>query len=191
MTNNPYAPPIASLEVTETAPAVFYVVSKRKFLLLFLMTQGWYLLYWFYRNWKLYRAATGTQVMPKVRAIFAIFFVYSLFTRIDRHIYASGRLYSWYPRGIALVFIVLNLLAVGQMWLIDLQYQLALGIISTMLQMCCLFYVQNATNHAENDPEGLANSTLTFANAVWMLLGLCTWALLLSVAYLMPAVNLG
>lgn len=179
MINNPYATPTSSLEVLEPAPPNFYVVGKRKFLLLFLTTQGWFLLYWFYRNWKLYRVATGTNVMPKARALLAPFFVYSLFTRIDRHINVSGRQYSWHPRAVALIFILLNVLAVIQVWVFNIHLQFALAIILTLLQMGCLFYVQRAINYGANDPEGTANAALTFANVVWMLLGLCVWAIFL------------
>ena len=39
--------------------ADFYVVSLRKFYLLYIATLGGYVVYWFYRNWKLQKVATG------------------------------------------------------------------------------------------------------------------------------------
>lgn len=173
-----YATPISSLEPTEPAQPTFYVVSQRKFMLLFLTTQGWYLIYWFYRNWKLYRAATGIKVMPISRTILCLFFVYSLFTRIDRRIVNSGQRYSWYPRSVALVFIFACVLGAGQVWVWEQYLKTALAMLSLLLQTACLVYVQTAINYGESDAEGVANSRLTFANGMWVSLGLCIWALL-------------
>ncbi|MHC8364587.1 hypothetical protein ACYZT9_01570 [Pseudomonas sp. ZT5P21] len=178
MNTESYATPISSLEATEPAQPTFYVVSQRKFILLFLTTQGWYLIYWFYKNWKLYRAATGTKVMPIVRTILLIFFVHSLFTRINRRIVVSGQRYSWYPRSVALVFIFACVLGAGQVWVWEQYLKTALAMLSLFLQTACLVYVQTAINYGESDAEGVANSRLTFANGMWVSLGLCIWALL-------------
>lgn len=189
MINTPYATPTSNLETVEPGGQAFYVVSKRKFLLLFLTTQGWFMTYWFYRNWKLYRAATGTDVMPKTRALFSVFFVYSLFVRIDRHIHASGRQYSWYPRLIAVVVILVMVSAAVQGWMIYPDLQIALALLSMLVQMVCLYYVQNAVNYGESDPEGSSNSALTTANVMWMLLGLCHWALVFTSFYWMSSAD--
>lgn len=41
--------------VIADAEPMFYVVSKRKFTILFLSTIGLYYLYWFYKNWDRYQ----------------------------------------------------------------------------------------------------------------------------------------
>lgn len=175
MIANPYAPPTASLEMVGSPPPTFYIVSKRKFLLLFIATHGWYLLYWLHRNWTLYRSATGIKVLPMLRAILSVLFVYSLFSRIDRFIRASGRCYTWYPRVMALGFILAACADGMKIWLLDVHLQLGIGILSLVIQTGCLLHVQGAINFGEKDAEGLGNSTLTFANGVWITLGLCFW----------------
>ena len=187
MIAEPYATPISTLEAPEPAQPTFYVVSKRKFLLLYLATQGWYLLYWMYKNWKLYRTATGIKVMPMVRTFLSVFFVYSLFTRIDRRIVNSGQRYFWYPRSVALVFIIACCLGAGQNWVWGLHLKIALGILSLLLQTACLLYVQDAINYGECDAAGAGNSKLTFANGMWVSLGLCIWALAALGIYMLSA----
>lgn len=180
---DPYAPPAASLlDVAPTSPA-FYVVSKSKFALLFLATNGFYVIYWFYKNWKFQRAA-GNKVLPLIRAIFGVFFIYSLFTRIDRRIKASEREFRWFPRSLALACIVIACVSTSTIWLQDFHILYAMSLLVLLLQMFCLWTVQGAINYAENDPEGLSNSALTFANGMWIALGLCIWTLVFSVYFL-------
>ncbi|KAF2392067.1 hypothetical protein [Pseudomonas frederiksbergensis] len=160
-----------------TAPPDFYVVCKSKLALLFVSTSGFFLIYWFYRNWKLYRAATGNKVLPLFRTILGVFFVYSLFTKIDHRIGASNLKYRWYPRSLALAVILLACTGSALMWLPDVQIRFALSLLVLFLQTCCLLRVQNAINYLAGDVEGLGNSKLTFANGIWVALGLCWWGL--------------
>jgi hypothetical protein len=45
-------------------------------------TFGIYRIYWFYQNWKLIKEREGRDIVPIARAIFQIFFAYSLFKHI-------------------------------------------------------------------------------------------------------------
>jgi hypothetical protein len=176
---------IANSDIPSTAefldsvatPPAFYVVRKSKLVLMFVSTSGFYLIYWLYRNWKLYRTATGNKVLPLVRAILGVLFVYSLFTRIDRRMSASGRQYRWYPRSLALGVILLACGGSALIWVPDVHIRFALSLMILILQTCCLLRVQDAINYLENDADGLGNSTLTFANGLWVALGLCWWGL--------------
>ena len=38
--------------------------------------------YWFYRNWKIVRAATGEKVHPVFRAVLSVIYCHSMFSRI-------------------------------------------------------------------------------------------------------------
>jgi len=53
-----------------------------KFAVLSVASFGFYLLYWFYQQWKHERARTGEELWPFVRAFFSVIFAYSLFTRV-------------------------------------------------------------------------------------------------------------
>lgn len=183
MNANPYAPPVAELDCTEPPRAAFFVVGTSKFALMIVSTFGFYITYWLYKNWKLYRAATGNKVLPIARAILGLFFVYSLFTSIDRRIRASGRDYRWYPRLLALSLIVAWAAGAGLTWLPDPHISFALSLLVLLLQVCSLLRVQEAINYLENDVDGTANSTLTFANGVGFAFGLCCWGVLILVFY--------
>jgi hypothetical protein len=185
MIADPYAPPAATLhDAAPTSPA-FYVVSKSKFAMLFVATNGFYIAYWLYKNWKLHRAA-GNKVLPLVRTIFGVFFIYSLFTRIDRRIKASGRDFRWFPRSLALAFIVVACTSSAAVWIQDFHIQFAMSLLVLLLQIFCLLSAQAAINYSENDSEGHTNSALTFANGVWIGLGLCFWTLLFLTYFLLP-----
>lgn len=154
----------------------FFVVSKRKFALMFVVTCGLYLTYWLYMNWRQQRAA-GSKVLPLARTILGVFFVHSLFFRIDRRIKATGRQFGWYPGSLALGVLVLIFANIALNWMIDLRLSAVLGFLILILETYCFLRVQDAINYAENDVGGLSNSTFTCANGIWIGLGLCIWAL--------------
>ena len=84
MNDNPYEAPKSRLETSvEKGDKQFYVVSVKKFTILFFFTIGMYVLYWFYGNWKRYKAYSGKNIWPVPRAIFAIFFTHSLFSEVQ------------------------------------------------------------------------------------------------------------
>jgi len=71
---------------------VFFQTSAKKAGILMFFTLGLYSLYWFYKHWIMIRVSTGEKVTPILRAIFQIFFVFSLFGRIE--IQASQKGYA-------------------------------------------------------------------------------------------------
>jgi hypothetical protein len=172
---DPYAPPSADLS-NEPASQAFFVVSKRKFALMFIVTCGWYFTFWFYMNWRRHRAA-GNKVLPLARTVFGVFFVYSLFIRVDRRIKAFDRRYAWYPRSLAIAVIVLTFTNIALNWLNDPGVSFVLSLAITGLLAYCFLSVQSAINYAESDAAGLSNSVITWANGVWICIGLCMWTL--------------
>jgi hypothetical protein len=86
MIDNVYAAPTSNLNAPRTQEnGMFYVVSERKFYLLFIATLGMYSVYWFYQNWATYKAGSSygssdaASIWPLGRTILAIFFVHALF----------------------------------------------------------------------------------------------------------------
>ena len=83
MSTNPYAPPLAPVEDTTGSDApMFFAVATWKVVLMCLVTLGLYQLYWFYENWRLVRARDRSNILPVPRAIFGLFYCYSMFKRI-------------------------------------------------------------------------------------------------------------
>ena len=104
-----YKTPQAELTVSdvhEQAESQFYIVSNTKFLLLYFFTLGLYTVYWFYRNWSLYKQSTGESMWPVMRGIFSIFFTHSLFRRVDERLQAQAIDYHWAPAMLATVYVV-------------------------------------------------------------------------------------
>lgn len=64
-------------------PPLYFPVSPLKLLVLSTCTLGIYELYWFYKNWRLLQERERSDIMPVGRAIFAHFFCYSLFKRVE------------------------------------------------------------------------------------------------------------
>ena len=60
----------------------FFPVSPTKLFLLSVCSFGLYELYWFYKNWRLIQVRELLDVNPFLRAFFAFFFCYQVFTRI-------------------------------------------------------------------------------------------------------------
>ncbi|HEY8102419.1 MAG TPA: hypothetical protein VIF82_16895 [Burkholderiaceae bacterium] len=91
MDSNPYAPPTsilidhAALQSSETSAPVFFPVSVVKLLIMSLCTLGMYEYYWFYKNWKAYRSHSIEDISPFWRAMFPLFFCYSLFDRVRKY----------------------------------------------------------------------------------------------------------
>lgn len=185
MSDNPYQPPQVELS-NSTHPeeiAGFYVVSKKKMVLLFILTLGIYQLYWFYRNWQSYRQLSGQKIWPLPRAIFAVFFVHSLFRGVnDQRDRLAERLPAWnhslHATIIVLLLIISQVLdrlsskAIGSPFT-DYAALLLLGPL-----VVCFASAQQKINEACGDPQGETNSKFTAGNYIWMILGVLMWVLI-------------
>ena len=54
-----------------------------------------------------------------------------------------------------------------------------MGLMALLPISYCLWGIQNAANIACNEPHGESNRTFTWANWLWIVLGLLLWGLLL------------
>lgn len=67
------------------APVEYFVLSSKRLFLLSLLSGGWYLFYWMFKNWSAVKTATKEAFQPIVRAyLFPILFVYPLFLRVKK-----------------------------------------------------------------------------------------------------------
>lgn len=178
----------------DEAPALqpiarFYVVSTRKFIMLFIGTLTLYAFYWFYKQWACLRdsAPVGSDdrdIWPSLRALFALFFVHSLFREVKQHSVAGSALEGW-ENGAHATFMVILLLATSTL---DRLSAREIGepvtgylLIALMLPLLFLYYkAQGLINIACGDPAGAANSKLTVANYAWLVLGAIIWLLILA-----------
>ncbi len=186
MDENIYQPPKAEVStdnVGDTSSAEFYIVSRKKFLILYIMTLGLYSLYWFYKNWARYRDRHGVSIWPVPRAIFSIFFTHSLFRNVQSTLDEKGSTYRWAHSAMATLYVVTAILShiLDRMAMREIGSPitdfLSLGML--FLTTYALYQGQLAINVACEDPDGDSNSVITGANIAWIIFGALLWALVL------------
>jgi hypothetical protein len=182
---NFYAPPQAQVAdpVDTTRVTPFYVVSERKFLMLFFVTLGMYSFYWFWRHWKLHKIDKKLEIWPVMRAVFQIFFAHSLNREIDHLLQRKQQRFAWSPNGLATTFVVSSIIANicdRLSWReIGSPYTDIVSLLSLLPVAYCMFRTQRAANLACGDPEANSNRRFTVSNYAWLTLGALLWALIL------------
>ncbi|WP_445115078.1 hypothetical protein [Acinetobacter sp. WZC-1] len=68
------------------------IISRNKFIFLCLISLGLYEVWWLFKAWRFFMRKDRLNIMPALRAVFAIFFLYSLFNHIKS--YAKEKHYS-------------------------------------------------------------------------------------------------
>ena len=180
MDDNLYSAPRAEAAAPAASAARFYVVSVRKFLIMTVATYGYYIPYWFYRNWREINASTGARTWPVMRGLFSLFFVHRLAALLRDALQARGlpppaRL-GLMASGFSGVQLTTYIRATrpekaGDMPM-ELFFMLMIGGVISML-----LPFQRAINAACGDPEGASNDRLSRANLGWIALGVVWWAL--------------
>lgn len=189
MTENAYEVPKSVLtEETSAIKQEFYIVSRSKFIVLYLSTLGVYANYWSYRNWKHYKLKNDESLWPVVRGFFDIFFVYSLFSRIEFKRNQLGIERTWSPNWLAGTYILLTIIMNISNQLSEREigspYTDFINLIVLIPILFLLLKVQDIINIVEEDPSGSSNSQITMANGLWIGLGIILW-LATIIGYLM------
>ncbi len=156
----------------DTTGDMFYVVSKRKLTVMFIGTMSLYSLYWVFKNWRNYSDYIDERIMPIMRAIFQIFFMHSLFNKVDDDLKAQGKSFDWAPNMVATIYVVASVVSqlldrlaeieVGPQWL-EFGSVLCLPIL-----LITLLKAQDAINLSQNDPKGESNNRFTVWNILWL-----------------------
>lgn len=60
----------------------YFYLEPKQLVVLSIVTLGFYDLYWFYRNWQAVAKTEQVKIVPASRALFAVFYCYSLFKKI-------------------------------------------------------------------------------------------------------------
>ncbi|MBU2876047.1 MULTISPECIES: hypothetical protein [Aliiglaciecola] len=156
----------------------FFVVSRTKLIILSFCTLNLYLIYWFYRNWKLQKDNADFDCTPIVRAIFNIFFTHSLFAQVNDALQSKG--IACRASGLMATFYVITIIvsALTNRWEPSVD-QLALYVVfflaTIALILLPIWYVQDRINQVCDDPQGAQNAALTLTNWIFILLGLIYW----------------
>jgi len=179
-----YEAPQADLEEgIASDESEFYVVSIRKFTLLFFFTLGIYTVYWFYKNWSLYKAHTHGNQWPVPRAIFSIFFTHSLFGNIESSLFQKNKDYSWDAGGLASLYVILTIVSRVLDQLSNRSIGSPITDLISLATVPMIYYVlmsaQKAVNISQDDELGEGNKAITGFNICWMVLGVVMWALVI------------
>lgn len=184
MDNNIYAAPASDLELPTSAQRQnhFYIVSEKKFLVLFLATLGMYSLYWFYKNWQLYRDSSGDSVWPVPRALFSIFFVHALFRRVAERLDLNQQAYTWKHSDLASLIVgamiiqrIFDRLAMKEQ---GSPYTDIASIFLIFVMLPMFLRAQKMINLSCHDADGDSNAKFTGGNIAWIVLGVLFWILI-------------
>jgi hypothetical protein len=164
---------------------MFYVVSKRKFAILFLSTFSAYTLYWFYKNWDRYKrkhpeaSRFGSTISPAVRAAFSVFFTHALFRKVKAHGRDQPALARWRSSLHATVLVALMLLSnVVDSFIAGPAGDIA-SFASVFVLVLPFLAAQAMINLSCDDPQGMGNDRLSKANWAWVIAGGVLWVLML------------
>ena len=111
MTESIYAPPAADIEISDNADGNYYVVAPGKFLTLTVLTLGLYLVYWFYRQWRMIKERDESNIWPVPRGLFYVFFTHSLYSDINERLEQDGVRFQWSPGISATLVVILTVLS--------------------------------------------------------------------------------
>lgn len=168
--------------VSSTVPSpiqpLFYVVSKRKFFMLSIATFSFYNLYWFWKQWHTWQAATQKKAWPLLRAYFSIFFAYSLFNEMETAANKITGLAHKRAHIFAVIYIIVEVafLIISDIPVIGAIYLPAvIGLVS--VESLILWQGQVQANIASLDDKGQGNRDLTPLNYLWIAIGILFWIL--------------
>ncbi|MBN2993784.1 hypothetical protein JWR97_23950 [Pseudomonas cedrina subsp. fulgida] len=181
MNDNIYAPPLAPLTDGVKPSAEFYVISKKKLLILSLLSFGLYTCVWMYKNWSLYKKVHQVDIWPLARAVFFIFFMHKLYRRADDRIARSGRKFDFDFEQWATVFVVVNvganLLDSAGGRIDSLHAYQNLSLLGVPVCAYILSQCQGLINFAAGDPEGQSNDRFSPWNYLVIVPGVVLWCL--------------
>jgi uncharacterized membrane protein len=168
----------ATPQPAEAAAQPYPSVSLAKFTVLWFCSLGLYGIYWFYMQWQAIKERERLDIIPALRAIFQIFFCYSLFDRVNAHARTLGLGPGIAAGPLAAGFIVLSLL-----WRLPDPYWLV-----SMLSFLFLLPAQHLINriNASVAPQQPLNDRFSTANVVLIVVGGMLWALALFGTFVDP-----
>jgi hypothetical protein len=166
-------------------PPTFYVVSRKKLVILYLATFGLYSVYWFYKNWSNYKHSTAPnfnpdrEIWPAPRGLFSIFFIHALFGDIKLYGHAKAMVADWNAGSqatrLVLTMIVSNVLDRLSYRSIGSPYTDIASLLILAPLLSQFLSSQHMINVSCDDPDGESNSRFTTANYVWITLGVIWW----------------
>ena len=107
---------------TSSVPLPYFEVGLGKFVVLSVVTWGFYDIYWAYQQWNRIKTRTPENLSPFWRAFFAQFWGFSLFKRVRSDASAEGVVVDWNSGFLGTVYLLIVVLwrLPDPWWLISL-----------------------------------------------------------------------
>ncbi|MCU4581236.1 DUF4234 domain-containing protein [Acinetobacter gyllenbergii] len=149
------------------------IISMKKFIVLSIISFGLYQIWWMFKAWRFFAIKDNLKIMPAVRAIFSIFFLYSLFNKIQSYAQENGytRSFSaaWMFVGYLLITFACNL--PDPYWLISL---------FNFIFMIPAFVAFNYAKTQSDEVNSLIQEKFSTAHVVVIIIGSLLWLLVLA-----------
>lgn len=160
----------------------FYVVAPKKFSILFLTSLGLYSIYWVYKNWSIYKKSSGANIWPIIRGMFDLFFIHSLCSKIlaKNSVNPSAKERSaleWQATKYVLLTFSARICEHLAENIMPYAYLFSILLLPFCLQ--ALYTIQVKINQSMNDENGESNSIFSWANYIWITLGILLWLLII------------
>lgn len=150
----------------------FSLTSENRFILFDVLSFGLYPIWWMYHIWKFYKEKENLDVMPVARAIFSIFFIYSMSERTRKYANSKGYTGSLNSSMVLIGLIVFTVLTKlpDPLWLITtLSFFVYLPILKAFN-----FAIENDADYDEEYKTGFSPLQIGM-----MILGIIFWILVL------------
>lgn len=175
-------PPIApSVPKGALGEPLFLSISAGRLIGMSIATFGIYRMYWMYRNWRYLKDRQVLECRPFWRALFGVFFVFSLFKRIrEARVPGAREVVSFSAGWLATGFIVLSVFEslIGRS---QNSGVIVLGMLLNFASVLFIVPVQNYVNRLHDEmspkPEPYPFST---GHIVCVVLGVLAWLLVLA-----------
>ncbi|MBK8725908.1 MAG: hypothetical protein IPL96_07575 [Holophagaceae bacterium] len=183
---NPYAPPAADLETGAPSPPPFFAVSTPKLIVMSFATFSFYLIYYFYKQWRALGAYSRESFWPIPRAIFYPIMSFDFFKRLADAARLRGIAVDWNPVALPVMVLVANAFRLAPTpW--------SLLVFVHMVPIFLANPTVVAVNHAVS-PEADPNRRFSVWNWIAIVLGAGFWVLVVLgtiLTVLQPAVDAG
>ncbi len=169
---------------TESQKCELYVVSPKKFTILFLSTMGLYGIYWSYKNWSLYKSSSDSNIWPIARAFFDIFFIHLLCSKITFQTQLESEqkessAVKWSATKYVILVIISRVFDHLANKNIGVPYSYFVSIILVPFTYQALYSIQLKINQHMEDESGSSNGDLSWVNYLWIVVGVIFWLLII------------
>jgi hypothetical protein len=155
------------------------IIDATKVFILSVASFGLYEIWWMYKSWRFFKEKDGLDILPAARAIFSIFFLYSLFQNIKHYAQSLGYQKSYSSLLLFVAHLVLSLASQlpAPFWLIS------------VIPSALILPPANALNFAIANSEQYKVTTVSGFNGrqvAVLVIGGIFWMLVLAGLFLAP-----